>query len=157
MDFDVLVEIPAMGSVKYEIDEGVGKLRVDRFLHTSMHYPFNYGSIMETKGKDGDPLDACIFSMQPVAPGVLMKCHAIGLLEMEDEGGIDTKIIAVPDKKIDPVYGAYTSLKDLPEHFLKITKHFWDHMKELEPNKWVKTGEYKEAEAAEKEIQESTK
>lgn len=155
MDFDVLIEIPAHGSVKYEIDEEKGKLRVDRFLHTSMVYPFNYGSILKTKGGDGDPLDGCVFSLEPVAPGVLIKCHAIGFLEMEDEGGIDTKIIAVPDKKIDPVFGVYTSIKDLPMHLLEKTKHFWDHMKELEPGKWVKTGEYKDKDEAEKILQKS--
>ena len=155
MDFDVLIEIPAQGSVKYEVDEEKGKLRVDRFLHTAMVYPFNYWSILKTKGGDKDPLDGCVFSLEPVMPGVLIKCHAIGLLEMEDNEGIDTKIIAVPDKKIDPVFGTYTSIKDLPVHLLVKTKHFWDHMKELEPGKWVKTGEYKDFEEAEKEIKKS--
>ncbi len=155
MDFDVLIEIPLNGSVKYELDEKAGKLRADRFLHTAMVYPFNYGSIENTKGKDGDPLDGVIFSSNPVVPGVLMKCHPIGLLEMEDEGGIDTKIIMVPDKKIDPLYGVWTSIEDVPEHLLTKTKHFFDHMKELEPGKWVKTGEYKGQELAEKEIEAS--
>lgn len=155
MDFDVLVEIPANGNIKYEIDEKTKKLRVDRFLHTAMFYPFNYGSIEGTKGKDGDPLDAVILSSYPVTPGVLMKCHAIGILEMEDEGGIDTKVISVPDKKIDPLYGVWTSIKEVPEPILNKIKHFFDHMKELEPGKWVKTGEYKDAKLAEKEIEAS--
>lgn len=155
MDFDVLIEIPAGGSVKYEIDEETGKLRVDRFLHTAMHYPFNYGSILGTKGGDGDPLDACVFTSQPITPGVLIKCHAIGLLQMDDEAGEDTKILAVPAEKIDPVFGKFTSINDLPEPTQKLIKHFWDHMKELEPNKWVKTKEYKDATEAEAEIAKS--
>lgn len=104
MDFDAFIEIPAQGSIKYEVDEKLNKLRVDRFLHTAMVYPFNYGYVVDSKGEDGDPLDVCVFSSQPVAPGVLMKCHAIGLLETEDEAGTDTKIFAVPDKKIDPSF-----------------------------------------------------
>ena len=155
MDFDVLIEIPEAGSVKYEIDEETGKLRVDRFLHTAMHYPFNYGSIEGTKGEDGDPLDACVLTSQPITPGVLIKCHAIGLLEMDDEGGGDTKIFAVPSEKIDPVYGKFTSINDIPEATQKLIKHFWDHMKELEPNKWVKTGEFKDAEEANNLIESS--
>src|SRR3990172_6040140 len=112
MDFEVFIEIPAGGSVKYETDEKTGKLKLDRFLHTAMVYPFNYGSIEGTMGEDGDPLDAIVLSSQSVFPRVTVKCHAIGLLEMEDEGGIDTKIIAVPDKKIDPEYGTFENITD---------------------------------------------
>lgn len=155
MDFKAFIEIPLNSNIKYEVDEETGELKVDRFLHTAMSYPFNYGYVKETKGKDGDPLDVCIFSSLPVTPGVVMKCHAIGLLEMEDEGGIDTKIFAVPDKKIDPLFGVWADIKDIPEIFLSRTKHFFDHMKELEPGKWVKTGEFKGALEAEKEIEAS--
>lgn len=155
MDFDVLIEIPAQGSVKYELDEEVGRLRVDRFLHTAMVYPFNYGSILKTKGGDGDPLDVIVLSSLPVPPGVLIKCHEIGLLEMTDEEGLDTKIIAVPIKKVDPVFGIYSSIKDCPKQTLDMIKHFFDHYKELEPGKWVKTGEYKDKDEAEKILQKS--
>lgn len=117
-----------------------------------MSYPFNYGYIKGTKGKDNDPLDVCVFSSVPVVPGVVMKIHAIGMLEMEDEGGIDTKVIAVPDKKIDPIYGDWTEIKDVPQILLDRMKHFMEHMKELEPGKWVKTGEFKDVTDADKEI-----
>ena len=155
MDFKAFIEIPLNSNIKYEVDEETGELTVDRFLHTAMSYPFNYGYVKGTKGKDDDPLDVCIFSSLPVTPGVVMKRHAIGLLEMEDEGGIDTKIFAVPDKKIDPIFGVWTNIKDVPEIILLRTKHFFDHMKELEPGKWVKTGEFKDAPEAEKEIDAS--
>lgn len=151
--FKAFIEIPLGSSVKYEVDEKTGELTVDRFLHTAMSYPFNYGYVKGTKGKDGDPLDVCIFSSQPVVPGVVMKCHAIGLLEMEDEGGIDTKIFAVPDLKIDPFYGTWISINDIPDILKVRAKHFFDHMKELEPGKWVKTGGFKDASEAEKEIE----
>jgi len=157
MDFKAFIEIPLDSSVKYEVDEETGELTVDRFLHTAMSYPFNYGYVKDSKGKDGDPLDVCIFSSKAVVPGVVMKCHAIGLLEMEDEAGIDTKIFAVPDKKIDPVFGAWTTIKDVPEIMLAKSKHFFDHMKELEPGKWVKSGEFKDAPEAGKEIESSIK
>ena len=151
----VFIEIPQGSAVKYEVDEETGELTVDRFMFTAFVYPFNYGFIKGTKGEDGDPLDAIVLSSLPVVPGVIMKCKAVGLLEMEDEGGIDTKIIAVPDEKIDPVFGKYQSISDIPEMTLKKIKHFFDHMKELEEGKWVKTGDYKDKEEAEKEIEKS--
>lgn len=157
MDFDAFIEIPAQGSIKYEVDEETGELRVDRFLHTAMVYPFNYGYIKNSKGEDGDPLDVLVLSSQAVAPGVVMKCHAIGLLEMEDEAGVDTKIVAVPDRKVDPLYGVYNGIDDVAEITKKKIKHFFDHMKELEEGKWVKTGDYKDASAAEEEIKKALK
>lgn len=157
MDFKAFIEIPMGSSVKYEVNEETGQLEVDRFLHTQMDYPFNYGYVVNSKGEDGDPLDVCIFSSKPVVPGVTMKCHAIGLLEMDDEGGKDTKIFAVPDIKIDPLYGTWNSIKDAPEILKARAKHFFDHMKELEPGKWVKTGEFKDASEAQLQIESSLK
>src|SRR3989339_320327 len=124
MDFKAFIEIPLNSNIKYEVDEETGELTVDRFLHTAMSYPFNYGYVKGTKGKDDDPLDVCIFSSLPV-------------------------------KKIDPIFGVWTNIKDVPEIILLRTKHFFDHMKELEPGKWVKTGEFKDAPEAEKEIDAS--
>lgn len=155
MDFDAFIEIPAGSNIKYEVDEKTNELRVDRFLHTAFSYPFNYGYIKNTKGKDGDPLDVIILSSYPVQAGVVMKCHAIGLLEMKDEEGIDTKILAVPDLKIDPVFGAWKSIKDVPEAILAKIKHFFENYKTLEPGKWVKVQNFKDLSAAEKEIEAS--
>lgn len=149
MNIKVLIEITAGSNVKYEIDEATGKLTVDRFLHTAMVYPFNYGLVEGTMGQDGDPLDAIVLTADPILPGSVIKVHPIGLLDMEDEGGIDTKILTVPDSKIDPVYGLITDVSQIPEATKAKIKHFFDHMKELEPGKWVKTGNYQDAAAAE--------
>lgn len=149
------IEIPAGSNVKYEVDEETGMLIADRFLHTQMTYPTNYGYIVGTKGKDGDPVDVLVLSSMPVVPGVGIKGHVIGMLEMEDEEGIDSKLIAVPDKKVDPLYGTWESIDDVPKHMLERIKHFFDHYKELEPGKYVKTRDWKSREVAEKEINES--
>ncbi len=155
MDFDAFIEIPAGGAIKYEVDEKTGELRVDRFLHTAFVYPFNYGYIKNTKGKDGDPVDVLVISSQSVIPGVVMKCHPVGLLEMEDEEGIDTKIIAVPTKKIDPQYGVYEEIKEVPEAILNKIKHFFENYKTLEPGKWVKVKNFKPSQEAVSEIESS--
>ncbi|HZZ98479.1 MAG TPA: inorganic diphosphatase [Candidatus Saccharimonadia bacterium] len=149
------IEIPAGSSVKYEIDEENGMLMADRFLHTQMSYPTNYGFVVGTRGKDGDPVDVLVLSSQPVVPGVGMKGHVIGMLEMEDEEGVDTKILAVPDKKVDPLYGTWESIDDVPQHIKDLIKHFFDHYKELEPGKFVKTHDFKSRDVAEKELLES--
>ena len=102
----VIIEIPAGSSIKYEIDKKDNILMVDRFLHTAMYYPFNYGYVPGTLADDGDATDVLVLSSMKVAPGVGIKAQVIGMLEMEDEAGVDSKLIAVPTEKIDPVYGA---------------------------------------------------
>lgn len=154
-DFKVFIEIPAGSSIKYEVDEETGELKVDRFLHTAFSYPFNYGFIKETKGEDGDPVDVVILSQYPVQPGSVMKCHAVGMLEMSDEEGVDTKVLAVPTKKIDPLFGTYEDLKDVPEATLNKIKHFFENYKTLEPGKWVKVNEFKDRKTAEDSITKS--
>ncbi len=155
MDIKVFVEIPIGSGVKYEVDEETNELKVDRFLYTAFRYPFNYGYIMGTKGGDSDPLDAVVLSSEPVVPGVVMKCHAIGVLETEDEEGVDAKVIAVPTAKIDPFYGIYEDIKDVPAALLAKIKHFYENYKTIEPGKWVKVKDFKDAPAAEKEIESS--
>lgn len=154
--FEVHIEIEKGGDVKYEVDEESGKLKVDRFLHTSMVFPFNYGFIEDTKGEDGDPVDVVVLSSHPVHPGVEMKCHAIGLLQMEDEAGIDTKIIAVPEKDIDPEFGELTDVSDLHEALQDKISHFFQHYKGLEPGKWVKIGEFEGRKSAEELIKKAS-
>lgn len=156
MDFDVLIEIPALSHIKFEVDSESGQLRVDRFLHTSSVFPYNYGYIKNTKGEDGDPLDVMVVSSEKIYPGVAIKCHTVGLLEMEDEGGIDTKIMAVPDKKIDPVYGVYDSIDDIPEATRKLIKQFFQNYKSLEPGKWVKVKGFRGTADAKKIIEKSS-
>lgn len=146
----VLIEIPAGSSVKYELDEETGEMTVDRLMPTAMSYPVNYGLIDETAGEDGDALDALVFISQPVVPGVVIKCKIIGLLEMEDEEGVDHKLVCVPAKtKIDPICGAWTTLADVPEAKKREIKHFFEHYKDLEEGKWVKLKDWKDATAAE--------
>ena|SRR3989344_4702267 len=157
MDFKVFIEIPIGSGVKYEVDEKTGELNVDRFLYTAFKYPFNYGSIQGTKGGDGDPIDVVVLSSEPLVPGVHIKCHAVGVLETEDEEGIDAKIIAVPTAKIDPFYGVYNDIKDVPQALLNKIKHFYENYKTIEPGKWVKVKDFKSASEAEKVIQESQK
>jgi inorganic pyrophosphatase len=147
-DFKAFIEIPAGSSIKYEVDEVTGELMVDRFLHTAFSYPFNYGFIKDTKGEDGDPVDVLVLSSYPIHPGAVVKCHAIGMLEMSDEAGVDAKIIAVPTKKIDPLYGSYETLSDVHESILAKIKHFFENYKTLEPGKWVKVDEFKSVEVA---------
>jgi inorganic pyrophosphatase len=153
--FKVLVEIPAGSAVKYEIDEETGELTVDRFLHTAFVYPFNYGFIKDTIGEDKDPMDALVLSSQQVHPGVVIKCHAVGMLEMEDEEGIDTKIIAVPVAKVDPYFGEFSDINDVPQAILNKIKHFFENYKSLEPGKWVKVKDFKNRSEAENSIEKS--
>ncbi len=145
----VLIEIPEGSSVKYELDEETGEMMVDRIVPVSMGYPVNYGLITDTRGEDGDALDALVFLSEKVVPGVVVKCKIIGMLEMEDEEGIDHKIICVPEKaKIDPVCGAWTSLDDISEAKKRQIRHFFEHYKDLEEGKWVKLKDWQTAEKA---------
>lgn len=150
---NVFVEIPAGGSIKYEFENGV--MFVDRFLYTAFTYPFNYGFIPTTKAEDGDPVDVLVLSDKSVAPGTVIPCVVIGMLEMEDEEGIDTKIIAVPTKKVDPFYGEWSSIEMVPLAIKNKIKHFFEHYKELEPGKWVKIKEWKGRAEAEADISKS--
>jgi len=139
---NVLIEIPEGSLVKYELDKESGFIMADRFHYTSMPYPFNYGFIPNTLAEDGDPVDVMVVSSQPLAVATVISTRVIGMLEMEDEAGVDTKIIAVPTMKVDPFYAHINDVLDLDEPTRKKIKHFFDHYKELEPNKWVKTKEF---------------
>lgn len=156
-EFKVFIEIPAGSSIKYEVDEETGELTVDRFLHTAFSYPFNYGYIKDTHADDGDPMDVIILSQYPVQAGVVMKCHTVGMLEMEDEDGIDTKVLCVPTEKIDPYYGEWEDIKDVPRALLNKIKHFFENYKALEPGKWVKVKDFKPRSDAERAIEKASK
>lgn len=156
MDKKVLIEVSAGGKVKYEFDEKSGELKVDRFLHSAVIFPFNYGSIVGSQGQDGDALDALVLSHEAVEPGVTIMCRPIGLLKMEDEAGIDTKIVTVPKVAIDPVFGKYRGIKDVPDATLKEIKHFFKNYKSLEPGKWVKVKNFEGRAEAEKLIEKSS-
>jgi len=151
----VVVEIPQGGNVKYELDKKTGLLFVDRFLYTAMFYPFNYGFVPQTLEEDGDPVDVLVISTSPVAPGTVLKAKPIGLLLMEDEEGPDSKVIAVPTEKIDPRYGVYSDIKELPQLILDQVRHFFEHYKELEKGKWVKVTGWQDSAVAKKKITEA--
>ncbi|MDQ5900506.1 MAG: inorganic pyrophosphatase [Patescibacteria group bacterium] len=156
-EINVLVEIPKDSGIKYELDKDSGVIMVDRFLHTAMRFPSNYGFVPNTLADDGDPLDVMVLSEYAVAPGTVIPSVVIGMLEMEDEAGIDTKILAVPSKKIDPLFGEFTDITDVPEAIKNKMKHFYENYKSLEPGKWVKLKEWKNKEVALEAVQKSLK
>ncbi len=138
-DVNVVIEIPQGGyPVKYEMHKESGAMFVDRFLHTSMVYPSNYGFIPHTLSEDGDPCDALVLSHVPVVPGAVIRSRPIGALLMEDESGLDEKILMVPVDKLHPFYSKVKSYEDLPPILCEQITHFFEHYKDLEKNKWVK-------------------
>lgn len=147
-----VIEIPKNSNVKYELDKETGILMVDRFVYTAMSYPFNYGFIPASLEEDGDPVDVMVLTDSPIVPGAALIVKPLGLLQMEDEAGVDTKVVAVPKEKLDPVWGKLQDIQDIPEHYRNKIKHFFDHMKELEPGKWVKTKDWLAKEKAEENI-----
>ncbi len=149
---NMFVEIPMNSSVKYELDEETCLVKVDRFLYTSMSYPFNYGFIPGTKSEDGDPIDLLLISREPIMPGTIIEAKPIGMLIMQDEEGPDSKIIAVPKEKLDPIYGAWNNVNDIPDFLKKKISHFFEHYKELEPGKWVKVTGWENVDKAKTEI-----
>jgi inorganic pyrophosphatase len=154
-EVNVFVEIPQGSSIKYELEKESGVVFVDRFAYTAMFYPFNYGFIPQSHAEDDDPVDVLVVSTYPVAPGVVITARPIGMLEMEDEEGIDTKIIAVPTKKVDPFLAKIEDIGDLDQTTKEKIKHFFDHYKELEPGKWVKTRNFLGKEKALEAIKKS--
>lgn len=154
-DVNVIIEIAKGGQpIKYEVDKDSGALFVDRFLHTSMVYPENYGFIPGTLSDDGDPVDVIVVTHMPVIPGCVVRCRPIGALMMEDESGIDEKILAVPVDKLHSFYSDVKSFEDLPKIVCDALAHFFEHYKDLEPNKWVKVRDWVGPEAAAKLIVE---
>ena len=138
-EVNVIIEIPQGGNpIKYEIDKESGAMFVDRFLHTSMVYPANYGFIPHTLSGDGDPCDVLVIGQLPVISGAVIRSRPIGILWMEDQAGVDEKIIAVPVDDLHPFYSKVTSYKDLPEILCEQIAHFFEHYKDLEKGKWVK-------------------
>ena len=138
-EVNVVIEVPIGGEpIKYEMDKESGALVVDRFLYTSMRYPGNYGFIPHTLSDDGDPCDVIVANTRAIIPGAVMRVRIVGVLNMEDEGGGDEKLIAVPSAKLTKRYAKVENYTDLPEITLHQIEHFFAHYKDLEPNKWVK-------------------
>ncbi|MDD5569400.1 MAG: inorganic diphosphatase [Candidatus Pacebacteria bacterium] len=155
MKIDVIVE-NIKGSInKYEMDKETNRIKLDRVLYSPMYFPFEYGYIEGTLSDDGDPLDVILVSENPTFPGCVVPCKVIGMLNMEDESGLDYKVIAVPDDKIDPRFKNTNSLDDLNEHTKKMIQEFFETYKRLEPNKWVKVSGFEPKEIAERIIEKS--
>ncbi|CAA7622011.1 inorganic pyrophosphatase [Magnetospirillum sp. LM-5] len=157
-DINVVVEIPLRGDpVKYEICKESGAMFVDRFLHTAMYYPTNYGFVPHTLSDDGDPVDVMVVGKHGVAVGSVLRSRPIGVLLMEDESGHDEKILAVPHAKLHPFYDEVQSYKDLPDVLIKQIEHFFAHYKDLEEGKWVKVIGWGDADKAGEIIKEAIK
>jgi inorganic pyrophosphatase len=138
-DINVVVEVPIGGEpIKYEMDKASGTLVVDRFLYTPTRYPGNYGFVPHTLSDDGDPIDVLVANTRPIIAGAVINVKPIGVLKMEDDGGGDEKIIAVPSAKLTKRYAHIQTYTDLPEITWKQIEHFFLHYKDLEPGKWVK-------------------
>lgn len=148
-DVNVIIEVPVgTEPVKYEMDKDSGALFVDRIMHTSMRYPCNYGFIPHTLADDGDAVDALIANRTPIMPGAVVRCRPLGVLIMEDEAGMDEKLLMVPVAKLHPFYDGVESYEDLPQIFLDQIAHFFQHYKDLEKDKWAKIIGWEGAEKA---------
>lgn len=157
-DINVIIEIAASSDpIKYEICKTAGILEVDRILSTSMSYPANYGYIPHTLCEDGDPIDVLVVTPYPLMPGCVIRCRPIGLLDMEDEAGKDSKVLALPIEKVTKIYDNIKELHDLPDVFLNTIVHFFEHYKKLSPDKWVKVDGWKDKAAARDAILKSIK
>jgi inorganic pyrophosphatase len=153
MSYEAVIEIPRGSRNKYEVDHETGRVHLDRVLFTPFVYPVDYGYFDNTLGGDGDPLDALVLLEFPVFPGVVVDVRPVGVLPMEDDGGIDEKIVCVPTK--DPRWAHIQDINDVPQQTKNELKHFFEHYKDLEPGKWVKVGEWAGKDVAEKLIVEA--
>lgn len=152
-EFNVIIEIPAQSDpVKYEVDKKTGAMFVDRFMNVSMHYPCNYGYIPHTLSEDGDPVDVLVITPLPVISGAVIRCRPLALLRMTDESGPDAKVVAVPVDKLSTLYRQTRSIEDIRPEILEQIRHFFEHYKDLENNKWVKIDAWDDIEDAKNEI-----
>lgn len=157
-EINVIIEIPMRGEpVKYEVDKETGAMFVDRFLEVSMVYPCNYGYVPHTLAADGDPVDVLVPTPVPLIAGSVIVCRPVGALMMEDEAGGDVKVLAVPIERVYRKYGHIQKPTDLSPGLIDRIMHFFEHYKDLEPNKWVKIEGWKGPTTARKEIREGLK
>ncbi|MDQ8039192.1 MAG: inorganic diphosphatase [Rickettsiella sp.] len=155
-EINVVIEIPSHSDpIKYEVDKETGALCVDRFLGTAMYYPCNYGYVPQTLSEDGDPVDVLVVAPFPLLIGSVIRCRPIGMLKMEDESGIDAKILAVPIDKLSTLYRKIETWVDLPIELTESIQHFFEHYKDLEKGKWVKVEGWQDVETAKNEIRHS--
>ena len=155
-EINVIIEIPAHSDpVKYEVDKESGAIMVDRFMSTPMFYPCAYGYIPNTLSEDGDPLDVLLHTPCNVISGCVIRCRPVGILKMEDEAGIDAKLMAVPITKLLPTYEKVKEIEHIPDTLLRQIEHFFEHYKDLEEGKWVKVAGWGSSAEAKEEIVKS--
>ncbi len=138
-NLNVIIEVPKESRVKYELDKETGLIKFDRVLYSPMHYPTNYGFVPQTLWEDGDPLDVLVIAHEPLVPGSLITVRPIGVLDMNDSGEDDAKILSVPVE--DPRFMNTKDIKDLEPHTLEEIKHFFRVYKDLQ-KKDVIVGEW---------------
>ncbi len=149
---NAIIEIPARSSMKYEYDEALDVIKLDRVLHSPMFYPADYGFVPETRADDGDHLDVLVLISQPTFPGCMLEVRPIGVLDMEDEEGRDWKILAVSTK--DPRFKDVNNISDVDSHLMDEIQHFFEQYKHLE-NKWATVKGWGDVDEAHKRIKES--
>jgi inorganic pyrophosphatase len=155
-DVNVIIEVEIGGEpIKYEMDKEAGTLFVDRFLHTAMRYPGNYGFVPHTLSEDGDPIDVLVANTRPIVPGAVINVRPVGVLRMVDNAGGDEKIIAVPSPKLTKRYIDVHNYTDLPDISIAQIQHFFEHYKDLEEGKWVKLDGWGDADEAKRMIVEA--
>jgi len=150
-----IIEIPFGSNIKYEIEKESGAVVVDRIVHSAMYYPANYGFVSNTLSNDGDPADILVLNEYPLQAGSVINCRLIGVLIMEDESGMDEKLLAVPISKVDPTFDEIKTINDVSKAKLAKIKNFFETYKMLEPNKWVKVKEFKGKEEATRLLDEA--
>lgn len=134
-EFQTVVEIPMGSQNKYEIDEELGILRLDRVLYGAVFYPINYGFIPSTKADDGDAVDVFLFSTNPVPPLTIVPTRVIGVIKMTDGGDRDDKYVAVPT--CDPRFDDVLDVTDLPAHQIKDVVDFYKNMQKFKKGQWI--------------------
>lgn len=149
---NAIIEIPARSSMKYEYDEALDIIKLDRVLHSPMFYPADYGFVPETRADDGDHLDVLVLMSQPAFPGCVLEVRPVGVLDMEDEEGRDWKILAVSTK--DPRFKEVRSLADVDNHLKDEIQHFFEQYKHLE-DKWATVKGWLDVDEAHRRIIES--
>ncbi|MHA1559466.1 MAG: inorganic diphosphatase [Alphaproteobacteria bacterium] len=155
-EVNVVIEVPIGGEpIKYELEKASGALFVDRFLYTPTRYPGNYGFVPHTLSGDGDPVDVIVANTRAIVPGAVMAVRPVGVLLMEDNAGMDEKIVAVPADALTPRYSHIKNYDELPDILIKQIEHFFAHYKDLEPGKWVKIARWGNVTEAKSLIEEA--
>ncbi len=151
-EMNVIIEIPKFSKNKYEIDKETGIIALDRVMHTSQDYPFDYGFVPQTLFDDGDALDVVLLTTYPLAPGILVKARPVAIMEMIDGGERDDKVVAVPVD--DPRFTTVKDITDINPHFIKEMSHFFETYKKVQ-NKEVTVGEWHDAASAQEAFERS--